>query len=110
MPLADSRADYDPSSYRCPIFNSACISDRFSHMLPCRRDGTAADASDIVERRRKTVCGFRKKRHSLDNRAPNAILERMRRRISRVGLLVAFVSSVLTALVIFAVFACASLR
>ncbi len=48
--------------------------------------------------------------HSLDNRAPNAILERMRRRISRVGLLVAFVSSVLTALVIFAVFACASLR
>jgi hypothetical protein len=41
--------------------------------------------------------------------APNAILERMRRRISRVGLLVAFVSTLLTALVIFLVCACISL-
>jgi hypothetical protein len=35
--------------------------------------------------------------------APNAILERMRRRISRVGLLVAFVSTLLAALLIFVV-------
>ena len=41
--------------------------------------------------------------------APNAILDHMRRRISRVGLLVAFLSTLLTALVIFAVCACASL-
>ena len=37
--------------------------------------------------------------------APNAILERMRRRISRVGLLVAFVSTLLVALLIFAFYA-----
>jgi hypothetical protein len=42
--------------------------------------------------------------------APNAILDRMRRRIARVGLLVAFVSTLLTAVVIFIVCACASLR
>ena len=42
--------------------------------------------------------------------APNAILERMRRRISRVGLLVAFVSTLLAALVIFSVCACKSMR
>jgi hypothetical protein len=42
--------------------------------------------------------------------APNAILERMRRRIARIGLLVAFVSSLLTAVVIFVVCACASMR
>lgn len=47
---------------------------------------------------------------SLEYHAPNAILERMRRRISRVGLLVGFVSSLLTALVIFAVCACKSIR
>ena len=41
--------------------------------------------------------------------APNAILERMRRRISRVGLLVAFVSTLLAALLIFAVCACKSI-
>jgi hypothetical protein len=35
--------------------------------------------------------------------APNAILARMRRRISRVGLLVTFVSILLTALLIFVV-------
>ncbi len=42
--------------------------------------------------------------------APNAILERMRRRIGRVGMLVAFVSVVLTASVIFFACACASLH
>jgi hypothetical protein len=42
--------------------------------------------------------------------APNAILERMRRRISRVGLLVAFVSALLVALLIFVVCACKSAR
>ena len=42
--------------------------------------------------------------------APNAIFDRMRRRIARVGLLVAFVSSLLTAAVIFVVCACASMR
>ncbi|HEY7309700.1 MAG TPA: hypothetical protein VH643_10115 [Gemmataceae bacterium] len=42
--------------------------------------------------------------------APNAILDRMRRRIARIGLLVAFVSSLLTAIVIFVVCACASMR
>lgn len=48
--------------------------------------------------------------HSLDHRAPNAILERMRRRISRVGMLVVVVSTLLTALAIFAVCACKSVR
>jgi hypothetical protein len=42
--------------------------------------------------------------------APNAILELMRRRISHVGLLVAFVSTLLTALVLFILCACASFR
>ncbi|MHB1422753.1 MAG: hypothetical protein ACYC3I_06060 [Gemmataceae bacterium] len=42
--------------------------------------------------------------------APNAILEHMRRRISRVGLLVAVVSTVLVSLVIFIIYAYASLR
>jgi hypothetical protein len=42
--------------------------------------------------------------------APNAILERMRRRIGRVGLLVAFVSVLVTASVIFFLCACASLH
>ena len=42
--------------------------------------------------------------------APNAIHERMRRRIARVGLLVAVVFTLLTALVIFLICACASLR
>jgi len=46
---------------------------------------------------------------ALEHHAPNAILERMRRRISRVGILVALVSTVLTALAIFAICACASL-
>jgi hypothetical protein len=41
--------------------------------------------------------------------APNAILDRMRRRIARVGLLVAFVSSLLTAVLIFVVCACATM-
>jgi hypothetical protein len=45
----------------------------------------------------------------LGYQAPNAILERMRRRISRVGLLVAFVSTLLAALLIFAVCACKSI-
>jgi hypothetical protein len=36
-----------------------------------------------------------------ESTAPNAILERMRRRISRVGLLVAFVSTLLTVLLFF---------
>jgi hypothetical protein len=42
--------------------------------------------------------------------APNAILESMRRRIARVGLLVAGVSIVLASLVIFFICACAHLR
>jgi hypothetical protein len=41
--------------------------------------------------------------------APNAILDRMRRRISRVGLLVAVLSTLLTALAIGAVYAFTSL-
>ncbi|HEY7157852.1 MAG TPA: hypothetical protein VH575_28095 [Gemmataceae bacterium] len=45
-----------------------------------------------------------------DNIAPNAILERMRRRIARVGLLVTFVSFLLTALLIVLVCAWARLR
>jgi hypothetical protein len=48
--------------------------------------------------------------YSHEPTAPNAILERMRRRIGRVGLLVAFVSSLLTALVIVVICACASMR
>lgn len=42
--------------------------------------------------------------------APSAILERMRRRIGRVGLLVAVVSTMVASLVIFVICACASLR
>ena len=42
--------------------------------------------------------------------APNAILAHMRRRIARVGLLVAIVSASLAALVIFVICACASIR
>jgi hypothetical protein len=42
--------------------------------------------------------------------APNAILDRMRRRIGRVGLLVAFLSTLLTAFVIFVICACAHMR
>jgi hypothetical protein len=38
--------------------------------------------------------------------APNAILEHMRRRIARVGLLVAFVSTVVAAAVVVVIFAC----
>lgn len=45
-----------------------------------------------------------------EQNAPNALLEHMRRRISRVGLLVAVVSLVLASLVIFAIYACAQLR
>ena len=45
-----------------------------------------------------------------EQHAPNALFERMRRRIGRVGLLVAFVSSMLAAIVIFVVCACASVR
>ncbi|HEY7423762.1 MAG TPA: hypothetical protein VH682_05900 [Gemmataceae bacterium] len=48
--------------------------------------------------------------HPQEYSAPNAIHERMRRRIARVGLLVAVVSILLTALVIFIICACASLR
>ena len=42
--------------------------------------------------------------------APNAILDHMRRRIGRVGLLVAVVSTLLASVVIFVICACASLR
>ncbi len=42
--------------------------------------------------------------------APNAILDHMRRRIGRVGLLVGFFSSLLAAVVIFVICACASTR
>lgn len=42
--------------------------------------------------------------------APNAILERMRRRIAHVGLLVAAVSTLLAALVIFVICACSHMR
>jgi hypothetical protein len=45
-----------------------------------------------------------------ESSAPNAILESMRRRIARVGLLVAGVSVVLASLVIFFICACAHLR
>ena len=41
--------------------------------------------------------------------APNAIHDRMRRRIARVGLLVAVVSTLLTTLMIFLIYACTSL-
>lgn len=44
------------------------------------------------------------------HRAPNALFERMRRRVGRVGLLVAFMSSLLAAIVIFVVCACAHVR
>lgn len=43
-------------------------------------------------------------------RAPNALYERMRRRVGRVGLLVAFMSSLLAVIVIFVVCACAHVR
>jgi hypothetical protein len=42
--------------------------------------------------------------------APNAILKRMRRRIARVGLLVAIVSTLIVALLIFVICACKSAR
>jgi hypothetical protein len=42
--------------------------------------------------------------------APSAILDHMRRRIGRVGLLVVVVSSLLAAAAIFLVCACANLR
>lgn len=42
--------------------------------------------------------------------APNAILDHMRRRIARVGLLVVVVSTLLLSLVIFLICACAHLR
>jgi hypothetical protein len=42
--------------------------------------------------------------------APNAILDHMRRRIGRIGLLVAFVSLIVSASVIFFICACASLH
>ncbi|HTU22205.1 MAG TPA: hypothetical protein VMG10_29470 [Gemmataceae bacterium] len=47
---------------------------------------------------------------SWEPNAPNAILEHMRRRIGRVGLLVAVVSTLLASLVIFVICACANLR
>ncbi|MGH7169644.1 MAG: hypothetical protein ACRELG_05125 [Gemmataceae bacterium] len=47
---------------------------------------------------------------SRDPSAPNAIFAHMRRRIGRVGLLVAVVSTLLASVVIFVVCACASLR
>lgn len=42
--------------------------------------------------------------------APNAILEHMRRRIARVGLLVVVVSTLLASLVVFLICACAHMR
>src|SRR5262249_10797003 len=48
--------------------------------------------------------------HPLGYHAPNAILERMRRRIARAGLLVPFVSALLMALLIFAVCAYKSMH
>ena len=45
-----------------------------------------------------------------ESTAPNAILDHMRRRIARVGLLVAFVSASLAAVVVFVICACASMR
>jgi hypothetical protein len=48
-------------------------------------------------------------RHN-ESRAPNAILEHMRRRIARVGLLVAVISTVLASLVTFVICACAHMR
>jgi hypothetical protein len=47
---------------------------------------------------------------STEPTAPNAILDHMRRRISRIGLLVGLFSSVLAAAVIFLICACASTR
>jgi hypothetical protein len=44
-----------------------------------------------------------------EDTALNAIHKRMRRRINRVGLLVAVVSTLLTALMIFLIYACTSL-
>jgi hypothetical protein len=77
-------------------------------MLPCRRGGTAPTLS--TEGGGEDGMPIQEHLQSLEHHAPNAILERMRRRISRVGLLVGFVSSLLTALVIFAVCACKSIR
>jgi hypothetical protein len=42
--------------------------------------------------------------------APNAILKHMRRRVARVGLLVAAISTLLASLVIFVICACAHIR
>ncbi len=49
---------------------------------------------------------------SLQNRSsvPNAIVERMRRRIARVGLLVVVLSTLLASLAIFVICACAHMR
>lgn len=73
-------------------------------MLPCRRGRKARTAE---EEKHMTV---QEGSYPHEPTAPNAILERMRRRIGRVGLLVAFVSSLLTALVIVVICACARLR
>lgn len=45
-----------------------------------------------------------------ESSAPNAILDHMRRRIARVGLLVAAISTLLASLVIFLMCACAHLH
>jgi hypothetical protein len=53
---------------------------------------------------------IRKEIQQNESIAPNAILEHMRRRIARVGLLVAAVSTLLASVVIFVICACAHLR
>jgi hypothetical protein len=88
--------------------DSACILNRLSHMLADRCDG-AARTPVLWSVGGGRAMSIQEESPALEHHAPNAILERMRRRISRVGILVALVSTVLTALAIFAICACASL-
>jgi hypothetical protein len=73
-------------------------------MVPGRRHGTARRQATAPEHGEEdNAMRIQEKSRPLGYHAPNAILERMRRRISRVGLLVAFVSTLLAALLIFVV-------
>src|SRR5579871_3549975 len=85
--------------------DSACIAGLIWHML-CHRRGETAPRQAMSRTGREEMSI----QDEAPASAPNAILERMRRRIGRVGMLVAFVSVVLTVSVIFFVCACASLH
>ncbi len=91
------------------VVDSACVGAGVKHML------SASDATDSLGKGRRRGSGGRPMpslKPSPDTKpsAPNAILDHMRRRIGRLGLLVGFFSSLLAAVVIFVICACASTR